>query len=55
MEHELHIKEQQLFEITKIQRDLEMKLLHTNLNETETKNDNDRLQKVSENTILFDD
>ncbi len=46
MEHELFIKEQQLSEITKKQNDLEMKLIHINLNETETKNDNERLQKV---------
>jgi hypothetical protein len=46
MEHELRIKEQQLAEITKIQKDLEIKLLHTNLNGTETKNDNERLLKV---------
>ncbi|CAF0791335.1 unnamed protein product [Adineta steineri] len=45
MEEELRIKEQQLAEVIKTQRELELKLLHTNLNETETKNDNERLQK----------
>ncbi|CAF0982863.1 unnamed protein product [Rotaria sordida] len=45
MEEQLHIKEQQLAEVTKKQNDLEMKLIHTNLNETEIKNDNERLQK----------
>jgi len=46
MEQELLLKEQQLAEITKKQDDLERKLIYINLNETETKNDNDRLQKV---------
>ncbi len=46
MEHELLLKEQQLAELTKKQNDLEMKLIHINLNETETKNNNERLQKV---------
>ena len=46
MEKELRIKEQQLADITKSQKELELRLLHTNLNEAETKNDNDRLQKV---------
>ncbi len=46
MEHELFLKEQQLSEIMKKQNDLEMKLIHINLNETETKNDNERLEKV---------
>jgi hypothetical protein len=46
MDRELHIKEQQLSEIMKKQSELEMKLVHFNLNEAETKNDNDRLQKV---------
>jgi hypothetical protein len=46
MEQELFLKEQQLVEITKKQDDLERKLIHINLNETETKNDNDRLHKV---------
>ncbi|CAF1509459.1 unnamed protein product [Adineta ricciae] len=45
MEKELRIKEQQLADITKSQKELELRLLHTNLNEAETKNDNDRLQK----------
>lgn len=47
MEKELRIKEQQLADVTKSQKELELKLLHTNLNETETKNDNERLLKVS--------
>ncbi len=46
MEHELFLKEQQLSEIMKKQNDLEMKLIHINLNETETKTDNERLEKV---------
>jgi len=46
MEHELLLKEQQLAELTKKQNDLEMKLIHINLNETETKNNNERLQQV---------
>ena len=46
-ERELRIKEQQLSEVTKRQGDLEMKLLRLNFNESETKNENERLQKVS--------
>lgn len=46
MERELRSKEQQLNDVTKRQSDLEMKLLKLNLNESETKNENDRLQKV---------
>lgn len=46
MEQELLHKEQQLAEVMKKQTELETKLVHYNLNETETKNDNDRLQKV---------
>ncbi len=46
MEHEIHLKEQQLSEMTKKQTELERKLIHINLNETETKNDNERLIKV---------
>jgi hypothetical protein len=46
MERELRSKEQQLSEVTKKQGDLEMKLLRLNLNESETKNENERLQKV---------
>lgn len=46
MERELRSKEQQLNDVTKRQSDLEMKLLRLNLNESETKNENDRLQKV---------
>jgi hypothetical protein len=46
MELELRSKEQQLADVTKKQSDLEMKLLRLNLNETETKSDNERLQKV---------
>ena len=46
MENELLLKEQLLAEATKKHDDLERKLLYINLNETETKNDNDRLQKV---------
>ncbi|CAF4770544.1 unnamed protein product [Rotaria sp. Silwood1] len=45
MEEELCLKEQQLAEVTKKQNDLEMQLIHINLNETEMKNDNERLQK----------
>lgn len=45
MERELRSKEQQLTEVTKKQSELEMKLLRVNLNESETKNENDRLQK----------
>jgi len=45
MERELRSKEQQLNDVTKRQSDLEMKLLKLNLNESETKNENDRLQK----------
>jgi small GTP-binding protein len=45
MERELRIKEQQLSEVTKKQSDLEMKFLRLNLNESETKNENERLQK----------
>jgi hypothetical protein len=51
MERELRIKEQQLSEVTKKQSDLEMKFLRLNLNESETKNENERLQKV-DRTIL---
>lgn len=47
MERELRGKEQQLAEITKKQSELELKLLRVNMNETETKSENDRLQKVS--------
>ena len=46
MERELLQKEEQLADITKKQNELEMKLIHYNLNETETKNDNERLLKV---------
>ena len=46
MERELRLKEQQLSEMIKKQNELEMKLIHINLNETETKNDNERLIKV---------
>jgi hypothetical protein len=46
MEQELFLKEQQLSEAMKKHEDLERKLLYINLNEAETKNDNDRLQKV---------
>lgn len=46
MDRELRSKEQQLSEITKKQSDLEFKLLRLNLNESETKNENERLQKV---------
>jgi hypothetical protein len=46
MERELRLKEQQLQEVTKKQGDLEMKFLRLNLNETETKSENERLQKV---------
>ncbi|CAF4169459.1 unnamed protein product [Rotaria sp. Silwood2] len=45
MEEELRMKEQQLAEITKKQNDLEMKLIDININDTEMKNDNERLQK----------
>ncbi|CAF0852251.1 unnamed protein product [Adineta steineri] len=45
MERELHLKEQHLLEVTKKQSDLELKLLKVNLNENETKSENDRLQK----------
>ncbi|CAF4050629.1 unnamed protein product [Rotaria sp. Silwood2] len=45
MDRELRLKEQQLSELTKKQSDLEMKLLRLNLNESETKNENERLQK----------
>lgn len=45
MERELLSKEQQLTELMKKQHELEMKLIHINLNETETKNDNERLQR----------
>ncbi|CAF1133868.1 unnamed protein product [Adineta ricciae] len=45
MERELRGKEQQLAEITKKQSELELKLLRVNMNETETKSENDRLQK----------
>ncbi|CAF4441214.1 unnamed protein product, partial [Rotaria magnacalcarata] len=45
MEEELRIKEQQLAEVTKTQNALEMKLLDINLNETEMKHDNERLQR----------
>ncbi|CAF0868153.1 unnamed protein product [Rotaria sordida] len=45
MDRELRSKEQQLAEITKKQSDLEMKLLRLNLNESDTKNENERLQK----------
>lgn len=47
MERELRLKEQQLTDVTKKQGDLEMKLLRLNLNESETKSENDRLQKVN--------
>lgn len=46
MEQELLDKEQQLMELTKKQMELERRFLFSNLNETETKNDNDRLLKV---------
>lgn len=46
MERELRSKEQQLTDVTKRQSDLEMKLLRLNLNESETKSENERLQKV---------
>ena len=46
MERALHSKEQQLSEVTKKQSDLELKVLRLNLNESETKSENDRLQKV---------
>lgn len=46
MERELRSKEQQLTDVTKKQSDLEMKLLRLNLNESETKSENERLQKV---------
>ncbi|UJR30236.1 hypothetical protein I4U23_017774 [Adineta vaga] len=45
MERELRSKEQHLAEVTKKQSELEIKLLRVNLNETETKSENDRLQK----------
>ena len=47
MEQELLFKEQQLTELTKKQTELERKFLFSNLNETETKSDNERLHKVS--------
>ena len=47
MEEQLLYKEQQLVELTKKQTDLERKFLFLNLNETETKSDNERLLKVS--------
>ena len=47
MERELHSKEQQLSEVTKKQSDLELRVLRLNLNESETKSENERLQKVS--------
>jgi hypothetical protein len=53
MEHELLVKEQQLAEVTKKQNDLEIKLIHINLNETETKNDNERLLKVFYKRKMF--
>jgi hypothetical protein len=53
MERELRSKEQQLTEVTKKQSDLEMKLLRVNLNETETKSENERLQKVDLNYFKF--
>jgi len=53
MERELHSKEQQLLDVTKRQNDLEMKLLRVNLNETETKSENDRLQKVRWIVVSF--
>ncbi|CAF3256647.1 unnamed protein product [Rotaria socialis] len=45
MEEELRIKEQQLAEVTKKKNALEMKLFDINLNETEMKHDNERLQQ----------
>ena len=55
MERELRSKEQQLSEVTKKQGDLEMKLLRLNLNESETKNENERLQKVEKILYLSKD
>lgn len=54
MERELRGKEQQLADVTKKQSDLEMKLLRLNLNETETKSENDRLQKVCFHCCFFE-
>ena len=45
MERELLQKELQLADVMKRQNELETKLVHYNLNETETRNDNERLQK----------
>jgi len=45
MERALRSKEQQLSEVTKKQSDLELKLLRFNLNESESKSENERLQK----------
>lgn len=46
MEKQLQIKEQEMSEISKKQQELEMKFLQSNLNETEIKTENERLQKV---------
>lgn len=46
MEKELHLKEEELAEILKRQNELEMKFYQSNFNETEMKNENERLQKV---------
>ena len=53
MERELRLKEQQLAEVTRKQSHLEMQLLRLNLNESETKNENDRLQKVNRYFLLL--
>lgn len=53
MERELRGKEQQLGEVTKKQSDLEMKLLRLNLNESETKSENERLQRVRDRQVFF--
>ena len=47
LQDELNLKEQQLIEGTKKQTELEMKLSQINANESEARNDNERLQKVS--------
>lgn len=52
MERELRGKEQQLGEVTKKQSDLEMKLLRLNLNESETKSENERLQRVRDRQVF---
>ena len=47
MEKELQRKEQELMQVTRKQTDLEMRVMQINLNETETRSENERLQKVT--------